>query len=418
MNGLLGSFPFVPREQIVALERYASTLLAPKVHPLRRRSLRHRIALHSYDLDFSLKDAKLTADVTLYQRNNGRWYARFTLNGKRYMVSTGETDKTRALLKLGKIVEKGTVQDTAGIKQNCTFAELEKEYSPYARNNKSPSTVARERYTMHILLRAFGKMKLKEITALVIERYKQSRIKEVKPSSINRELSLLKNMLSKSVEWGFIETNPASKVKSFKEPAGRMKWLNDSERERLLAECKQSENPLLYAVVFTALNTGMRKSELQRLTWDNVDFEKALITVKQTKNNETRFIPVTKELLKVLSNLYNERPHSHYVFSKPDGTAYGNWRRAFENACFRAGIKDFRFHDLRHTFGSYLGSSGFNAFTIKALMGHKTLTMADRYTHISDSTLKAAVDKIGAKMVQGEINPLDNLSSDEFTTGR
>lgn len=377
--------------------------------PVRRKRPRR------FRIDFLLNRDRITADVTLFQRSNGRWYARFTLNGKRYMVSTGETDKTRALLKLGKIVEKSTAQDKTGVKQIGTFAELEKEYTPYAKNNKSASTVERERYTMGILLRAFGKLQLREVTPLLVERYKQSRVKQVKPASVNRELSLLKNMLSKALEWGFIETNPASKVKSFKEPSGRMKWLNDSERERLLAECRLSDNPLLYAVVFAALNTGMRKSELQRLTWDSVDFEKALITVRETKNNETRFIPMARELARLLSSLYNGRPHSHYVFSKPDGTAYGNWRRAFEGACFRAGLKDFHFHDLRHTFGSYLGSSGFNAFTIKALMGHKTLAMADRYTHISDATLKDAVEKIGAKMVQSEVDSFDNLTSDAVT---
>jgi integrase len=364
----------------------------------RRRRRPERVVLRSTDLDFSAEGIKLTGNVRLYQRDNGRWYVRFTLNGKRRMLSTGERDKTRALLKLGEIVREAAIKDTLGseTKLISTFAELGKEYTPYAKDNKATTTTDREKYTMRILLRTFGNKKLSEIKSLDIEQYKQIRRKEVKTSSVNRELALFRHMLNKAVDWGYLEASPARRIKPFKEPKGRIRWLNDAECERLLDACRHSKSPMLYPIVLTALTTGMRKSELQSLTWDDVDFESGIITVKQTKNNEIRHIQISKDLLPVLQELSNETPHSHYVFSKPDGTAYGNWRRSFETACRQAGIKDFRFHDLRHCFGSYLGMAGYNSYTIMALMGHKTLAMSARYTHISNDILKTAVDESGA----------------------
>ena len=392
----------------------SDTLTAPCADRVKRRRRNRTIVLRPTDLDISIKGIKLIGNVRLFQRTNGRWYVRFTLNGKRRMLSTGETDKTHALLKLGEIVKQANLKDSLGseTKPINTFAELVKEYTPYAKINKSASTVEREKYTRRILLRSFGKKKLSEITRKDVDTHAQQRRRELAPGSINRELSLLKNMLDMAVEWGCLESNPARKVKQLKEPPGRIKWLNDSELERLLDACKLSTNPILYQIVLTALNTGMRKGELQRLTWDDIDFERRIITVKQSKNNETRYIQISKGLLPVLKGLLLERPHSHYVFSKTNGTAYGNWRRSFETVCKQAGIKDFHFHDLRHCFGSYLGMAGYNSYTIMALMGHKTPAMSARYTHISEVQLRAAVDEIGAKVVQCESSPLDSLPSD------
>ncbi|MQY70885.1 tyrosine-type recombinase/integrase, partial [bacterium] len=290
------------------------------------------------------KGIKLTGNVRLFQRTNGRWYVRFTLNGKRRMLSTGETDRTKALLKISEIVKEAELEDTLGhkVKTDVTLSELAKEYTPYAESNKAPSTLYRDKSRMRKLLETFGKKKLSEITGRDIERYMQSRRKEGKqPATVNREFALLRHMLRKAVEWDYLSGSPARTVKPFKESPGRVRYLSDSERERLLDAC----SGMLKAVVLTALLTGMRKGELQGLTWDDVDFERREITLKRTKNNEVRVIPISKDLLPVLHRLHNERLYSHYVFSKPDGRPYGNWHRAFETACRRAGIENFRSHD-------------------------------------------------------------------------
>lgn len=406
MKSLLARFPYIPRERILALQRYASTLQAPKVHSRRRKPRRRIVAFHPYDLDFLTDDVKLKGNVRIYRHANGRWYVRFKLNGKRLFLATGETDETRALLKISEVVKRAE-QREAQSSSGKTFSDLCEEYTPYAVSNKAQSTIDKDKSRMKVLLAHFGKSKIAEISAKDVEQYMQKRSLKLKPASVNRELALLRHMLSKAVDWGYLDSNPAKKVKPFKEPPGRVRYLSDGERERLLNSC----SGMLKTLVLTAMLTGMRKSELQDLTWDDVNLDEGLITLVKTKNNEIRRIPISKELLPVLRSLRDSMPFAHHVFSKPDGSPYGNWRTAFDNACIRAGIKDFRFHDLRHTFASYIAMCGHNAFTIQALTGHKTLSMVQRYTHLSNEYLRSAVDEIGEKVVKPEKTTIDDFAS-------
>lgn len=358
------------------------------------------------DLDLRISLIKLSSAMNLRQRN-GRWYLRLWLNGSRREFATGERDYDKALLKISEIVRKATQETSRG---PITFAEYTEEYIPYAKANKAEKTATEEIIKLKRILEALGKRKLSEITTREIESYLLRRGKNVGNATVARDLALIRFMFRKAVEWGYIKENPAQKIKAPKEPPGRSRWLKDSERERLLYFCKHSKNPLLYEIVLTGLNTGMRKGELQQLTWDDVDFSERVITLRKTKNNEIRHIPISKSLLPVLTELRYKNPHWHYVFSKPDGTAYGRWDHAFKSACKKSGIKDFRFHDLRHTFGSYLGMQGENAYVIKQLMGHKTLAMTDRYTHIDQPTLRAAVDAVGGKVGKTANTELETIS--------
>lgn len=373
---------------------------------LGRGSRRNRMVLRASDLDFLARDVRLTGKVRIYQHANGRWYVRFKLNGKRLFLATGETDRTRALLKINEVVKRAE-QKASPPSAGKTFLDLCEEYAPYAETHKEHSTVYRDRSRMKVLLAHFGKTEIAEIGAKDVEQYMQKRCKKLKPSSVNRELALLRHMLSKAVDWGYLDSNPAKKVNPFKEPPGRVRYLSEGERERLLDSC----SGMLKYVVLTAMLTGMRKSELQGLTWDDVRLDEGVITLRKTKNNEIRSIPISRELLPVLRSLRDSMPFTHHVFSKPDGRPYGNWRKAFDSACIRAGVRDFRFHDLRHTFASYLAMAGHSAFTIQALTGHKTLAMVQRYTHLSNEYLRSAVDEIGEKVVKPAKASIDDLVS-------
>lgn len=401
MNGLVGRFGYFPRQQMLALEKYANSLLAPKVHPTRRRSRRRRIAFHLYDLDFSLKEAKLTIAVNL-RRRSGCWYVRFTIDGKQWERSTGESDRDKALCKISEIVKEVSYEATYGSKvkdKPLTLLELAKEYTDYSKAHKEDSTHSKEASKMKHILEAFGNHKLSQITPRDIERYMERRKQTAKPATANREFSLLRHMLSKAVDWDYLKNNPAKRVKPFKEPPGRTRFLSQDECERLLDACKYTQG--LYEIALTALLTGMRKGKLMGLTWDNIDLERMEITLRKTKNNETRVIPIAEDLLPVLSGL-KAKTLGLLVFTRPDGTPYGDPHHRFERVCKLSGIEDFRFHDLRHTFASYLAMAGHSAFTIQRLTGHKTIAMAQRYTHLSESHTRAAIDQLGAKVVQSE----------------
>jgi integrase len=336
--------------------------------------------------------------MRIYQRNK-RWWVDFSYNGKRYRRSAGRT-RREALSKLGKIAQRIKEEEENGTPATAprSFSEYAKEYLIYSKAEKAESSHKREHCKMGFLCKVFGNKKLGDIRTVDIERYKQSRIPKAAPATVNRELALIKHMFTKAIDWGYVKDNPASRVKLLKEPPGRLRYLSLEERRLLLEEC----SGILKAVVITALETGMRKGELQSLLWNNIDFDRRTIKVIKTKNNELRILPISDTLKPMLETLYLQRIGTH-VFTKPDGRPYGNWRNAFDKAVKRAGVEDFRFHDLRHTFASYMVMYGkVDIRTLQVLMGHKSITMTMRYAHLSQSHLLDAVNKVGTNMAQIE----------------
>ena len=140
----------------------------------------------------------------------------------------------------------------------------------------------------------------------------------------------------------------------------------------------------------TALHTGMRKSEILNLKWVDVDFDQKLITIGDTKNGEIRYIPMNETLTEALESV-KKYAYSPYVFCNDNGNRYGDIKKGFSAALKRAGITTFRFHDLRHTFASYLVMSGVDIRTVQELMGHKSIEMTCRYAHLSPDHKQSAV---------------------------
>jgi len=150
--------------------------------------------------------------------------------------------------------------------------------------------------------------------------------------------------------------------------------------------------------VIVALNAGMRKAEVLLLKWDNVDLKHGFILLEITKNGERREIPINDTVREALRSI-TRRLDVPYVFYDPKtGKPYQDIKRSFASACRRAGIKDFRFHDLRHTFASHLVMIGTDITTVKELLGHKTLTMTLRYAHLAPSHKVKAVDLLDSTL--------------------
>ncbi|MCX5657771.1 MAG: site-specific integrase, partial [Candidatus Omnitrophica bacterium] len=231
------------------------------------------------------------------------------------------------------------------------------------------------------------------ITPMLVEQYKTERIKQVSPATNNREVACLKCILNKAVEWGKLKDNPIKKVKLFRENNKRLRYLEKEEIIRLLANC----NRHLRSMVVVALNTGMRKGEILGLKWHDVDFRQGIIYLLDTKNGEKREIPMNEQAKTALIRV-RKHPDSPHIFCKGDGKPFGNVRKSFYTALKKSGIIDFRFHDLRHTFASQLVMSGVDLNTVRELMGHKSLEMTLRYSHLSPDHKKRAVDILGKRM--------------------
>ena len=160
----------------------------------------------------------------------------------------------------------------------------------------------------------------------------------------------------------------------------------------MLAQCKEPLKPL----VVTALHTGFRKSELLAHTWEDIDFERRIVTVRAAyaKNGESRSVPINDVLHATLEEVRIKTQGEGPVFRSRAGTPYRSFRTAFQRAVRLAAISDFTFHDLRHTFASRLAMAGVDLPTVKELMGHKDIAMTLRYTHLSSGHKLEAISKL------------------------
>ena len=331
----------------------------------------------------------------LRQRGNN-WYIDYYANGIRMRERVGSS---RQLAEI--VLKKRTVEIAENrfldIKkeQKIKFDEFAEEYLEVYLKHNSRSWKKADLHNIKRLKAFFGSRYLHEITPLLIERFKNDTSKVVSPSSTNRALTRLKAIFNKAIVWKkFNGDNPVKGIKFFKENNIRLRFLEKEEIARLLS----NSNDYLRPIVIVALNTGMRRGEIYNLKWHDIDFKRSIIYLLQTKNGEKREIPMNEtikaELIKVRKD-----PNSPYVFHNDDGRPFYNLRKSFFTACKKSGIINFRFHDLRHTFASQLVMSGVDLNTVRELLGHKSLEMTLRYSHLSLDHKKRAVDILASQMV-------------------
>lgn len=222
-------------------------------------------------------------------------------------------------------------------------------------------------------------------------------------STVNRYLAAFGHCLTiATTQWEWLEANPMQNVKKGDEPQGRVRFLSDDERERLLAACQSSANPLLFTVVVLALSTGMRQGEIMNLTWDDVDFINQRITLHDTKNGERRAVHLAGKAFGLLQELKEKklRDGSHLVFPGKVALNSGpaSVRTAWLTALKKSGVTNFHFHDLRHSAASYLAMNGAPLLDIAAILGHKTLSMVKRYSHLSETHVGSVVASMNEKI--------------------
>jgi integrase len=163
-------------------------------------------------------------------------------------------------------------------------------------------------------------------------------------------------------------------------------------------------------IVIAALNTGMRKGEALGLTWEQVDLKHGFILLDVTKSGERREIPINETLRDTLSGLPRHITGSYVFWQGKDGRRYGDVKKSFRSAVRRAGIKDFRFHDLRHTFASQLVMAGADITTVKELLGHKSLAMTMRYAHLAPSHKVDALNILDRKLTEDQLHNYCTIS--------
>jgi integrase len=222
------------------------------------------------------------------------------------------------------------------------------------------------------------------------------------PATVNRYISALAHVFSVAVkEWCWLEDTPFNKLRKLKEPRGRIRFLSDDERKALLKACKLSKNKYLYPIVLICLATGARKMEINALRWKHVDLTRKRITLMDTKNGDVRVLPFSDKIKDVLQELHEQQKPKleNLVFpSEIKANTPIELRKHWYLAIDDANIKDFRFHDLRHSAASYLAMNGASLADISEILGHKTLSMVKRYAHISETHTAKVVEAMNNKI--------------------
>lgn len=207
-----------------------------------------------------------------------------------------------------------------------------------------------------------------------------------RPATIVQYLAALSHVFSIAVaDWGWLTSNPVAGVRRPRLPRGVVRYLEEDERKRLLEASKRSSNKFLYPIVVLALSTGRRRSEILSLRWQDVDLERGIAILEETKNGDRQQVQLVGPALNLLKEMHGAgQPPDALVFPGRAGSAC-DITTAWRTAVKRAGLVNFRFHDLRHTTGSYLAMRGHSTLEIGEVLGHKSPQMTKRYSHLSPS---------------------------------
>ncbi|SRR5882724_758735 len=257
---------------------------------------------------------------------------------------------------------------------------------------------ATERYIIQALTGFFGRRRVSDFSAEDAEKYKALRSKSVKPATVNRELTVLKHMFTKAVEWKLLPSNPFRGVRGLYVSKRMERILELDEEARLLAACDRVRSRFLRSVIVLALNTGMRRGELLSLSWRQIDLAHRTIRILTAKSSSgERSIPLNTTANAVISDLARGK-NSELVFpsSRRAGKTILDLKKGFKKAVQLANIPGIRFHDLRHTFATRLVQAGVDLITVQHLLGHAKIAMTVRYAHSPTQARIAAVERLDA----------------------
>ena len=340
--------------------------------------------------------------MNLYKRGN-IWWCKFRVDNILYQYSCKTKDKsvaTEVAAALNADVVRSKFDIPVKYKTKKSFGDA---WAEYIKSISGPPGIGKDKISLSKhFLPMFQKKDISAIDRHDIINYQAVRRKgvmdnpknlgkresEISFRTVNYELAILSHFFNYCVLKGYIQSNPAFKIKKLNE-LSRLKTLSDSDIEKLIAG---ATNKLTRDLITFLIYTGCRKGEALNLKWDDVDLQNDVIAVKGTKTKYDRYIPISKPLKSLLTGIERNQD-CLYVFNQ-NGAKLGNFRKSFTTACRNAGLKDLRIHDLRHVFASKMVMGGTSLYITGELLGHRTTQMTKRYSHLVPDTLKKAVDDV------------------------
>ena len=276
-------------------------------------------------------------------------------------------------------------------KPSVNFGQLLDDALAYSKQNKRSYKTDVPRFAT--LKEWFGNNPAEELTPKEIENKLAAAAEKEKwaPSTFNHYRSLMSLSYRLGIQNRKVSTNPARSVTHRREDNNRVRFLTTEEEKKLRKVIKQKSSWHLPEFDL-AVNTGIRKGSQYGLTWDMVDWKCRMLNIPRTKNEEPVHVPLNDAAVAALRVVYARGDRRGRVFqSAKTGEPLENGRHWFDDAVIQSGIKNFRWHDLRHTFASRLRMKGAALEDIADLLGHKSLTMTRRYAHLGPNKLHAVV---------------------------
>jgi len=345
------------------------------------------------------------------QAGNTSYRVKVRLKG--FPVQTASFDRLTDAKKWAQHTEsairEGRHFKTAEAKKH-TFAEMVDRYIKDVLPSK-PKQAEKQTQQLGWWKENIGSYLLSDVTPALIVKYRDELANGVtyrgtkrSPATVVRYMAALSHTFTIAVnEWQWLEDSPMKKVKKPRESRGRVRFLDDDERIRLLQACKESSNDSLYLCVIFALSTGMRQGELMGLCWNDINLKERYLILHETKNGERRRVPVTGHILELLKEHSKvRRLDSNLLFPGKNPASPIDLRKPFANALKQAEITDFKWHDLRHCTASYLAMNGASLAEIAEVLGHKTLQMVKRYAHLSEGHVSSVVESMNNKLFGGQ----------------
>src|SRR2546427_3901212 len=327
---------------------------------------------------------------TIYRRGQS-WCVGFTVNGRRVRETVGPNKKIAQKvlsLRMTQVLEHRFFPPKRQLGR-MPFKDFAQMY--LERAGPLLKSIRTERNRVLAWAREFGTRPLGQITRTEIEAWRRERMSKCRPATINRDLSRLRHMLNIAVEWELLEESPMKGMKFLRENNARTRYLSVGECHRLIDSCMA---PHIRAIVTVALHTGMRLGEILNLRWQDLDLSSGFILVRDSKNGQARQVPMDSMISTLLRSWPRLSDQDIVFTSVLTGGRIVDVRTGFLNACKRAGLTDLHFHDLRHTFASQFVMSGGSLYTCQRVLGHKSITMTQRYAHLSPTYKIKAIDRM------------------------
>jgi integrase len=317
-------------------------------------------------------------------------------------------EELQTAYRLGKDVSTLAARRERAKQENFTKKTIfefffEKIYLPQIEANKAPNTVRTEKMLFNLWIKpVIGRKTLNQIDPLDLECIKKNMSDAQKsPRLIQYALAVIRQVFNYAKILDiYHKDNPVSKVKKPSVDNRRLRFLTKKEADLLLAELRKRSQQL-HDIALLSLHCGLRAGEIFNLTWDCINFEKEQILIKDPKNRNNRYAFMTAKVKNMLKQRYQGKSND-LIFKDRKGKKIVSVSKAFfravEDLGFNKDIEDRRqkvvFHTLRHTYASWLVERGVDLYTVKELMGHKTLAMTERYSHLGENTLKQAVSRL------------------------